>query len=194
MASATELANQGLLKLGAKMISNIEAPVTAAGSICAELLQPSLDVFTTSYMWSWSDGMRILDYLVPPEGEELDPPLIDYEYRYNVPTDFLHLQRLKDEWNNDITDYALVGGPGVECNFDVVKFYYTRRIDPAFLPSPVIDAFTSYLAHRLSPAIDGGKRAQVMLQEYVQKATAAFLEDARQRKDPIDSEDYYSGR
>ena len=188
MASATELANQALIKLGSKMISNIEAPVSAAGNICAELLQPALDVFTTSFRWSWADAVSVLDPVAEP-----DPEPVDYEYQYEVPTDFLQLLSLKTPENTEITDYRINAGTTIECDYDEIKLYYKARIEATSLPPSEIDAFTSYLAHRLSPGIDGGKRANIMYQEYMQKVTMAFMEDASQRKEPVDSEDYFSG-
>jgi len=185
---ATQLANQALLKLSAKMITAIDATDNATAMVCNELLQPSLDSFCTGYRWSWCEQVATLTYVADPS-----PAPVDFEYEYEVPTDFLQLLKLKDEYDNRIRNYVLLTNNRIRCDSDTLKIYYVARIEPGVLPAPAIDAFTSYFAHRLSPSIDGGKRMQILYQEAIQKGTAAFIEDATQRPSPIDTEDYFNG-
>jgi len=183
--TATQLANQALLKLSAKMITSIEATNDAVAMVCKELLQPSLDTFCTGYRWSWCEQVATLTYVADPS-----PAPVDYDYEYQVPTDFLQLLKLKDEYDNRIRDYVLVTNDRIRCNSDTLKLYYVSSIAPDTLPVTAIDAFTSYYAHRLSPSVDGGRRMQLLLQLANQKGTAAFMEDAAQRPSPIDEENY----
>lgn len=177
------LCNQALIKIGTKTIENYTD--NAVGILCDQLFETSLYAYSTMYKWTWNEKVVELDAVSDP-----DPEPIYYENEFTLPNDFLHLRQIKDSATLMVIDQYDLRMKKVYCNYDSIIIRYACRVEADDLPYVCDDSFSSYLAHRLAPALEDSNKAADMWQEFLQKANSAFMEDAEQRQSPIDPDSY----
>jgi len=176
-----ELCNLALIKLGDKPIADFTDG--AVGSLCEKMFSTALYAFSTFYTWTWNEKVIAIDPVA-------DATPIYYEYEFQLPTDFLQLRYIDDfDTMLQVTNYD-IRMKTLYCNYEKIIIRYASRVTADDLPYMCDDAFSSYLAHRLAPSLEDVSRAQQLWQEFLQKGQSVFLEDAKQRKSPIDRNDY----
>lgn len=199
MASGVELCNMALLKLGTKFIANFTD--TPQGEICGMLLQSCLDDYGTQGLWTWNEKRA---EITPNQIEDPDSPgfFIDEpgsykKFLFTLPSDFIVMRYVKYE-GEELTEYYISGPLAMEEDYNPITVIYTARVGASAdgevnLPTYCHDSFTSYLAHRLSPAIDDGNRSMQMLQEAAMKFQQAYGMDLRMRPTKISRKNYHKG-
>lgn len=197
MATGVELCNEALLKLGAKFITNFTDSPT--GQICGMLLQSCVDLLSSGGVWTWAEKRATLT----PAQTEVEPGVFEdtfgdvYQYVFTLPNDYISMRKVMYN-TTEVVDYYFPEITEIEADPPEIEIIYNKRINVAAdvnvpLPVYIQDGFTSYLAHRLSPAVDDGARSAEMLQDYAMKIMAAYKMDLRMRPTSINKRNYHSG-
>lgn len=178
-----ELCNLALIKLKTKVIANFTDD--ARGISCGLLFSEALRYFGGTKYWTWNEVVTSLEADVEP-----DPAPTFFDYRFTVPADTEYIRKIYGKTSHIEIDNYDYRKRKIYIDEDEIILRYGCQIEATDIPGYCEDAFTSYLAHRLSPTIDAGQTADKFYSEYLQKMTEAYFVDADQRKSPIDKDKY----
>jgi hypothetical protein len=156
MASAVDIANSALTKLGADRILNMNDAQKEARDINA-IFTMRRDALLRAYNWSFAMTRASLSALA-------DAPTWGYSYFYQMPSDCVRVVQVSDEWVvNSLADY--ISGPDAEpyriegrkiaTDFGApLKIRYVQRItDTGNFDAMFTEAFACDLAYHACESI-----------------------------------------
>jgi len=183
---SVSLANASLLKVGASRINSFSDNKNEA-VVVNEFYERSYRNLLASYPWSWAMKSETLAQLP-------DKPLQEYEYAYQLPSDFIWIQRTFPNCN-----YKIVG-KALHCNETSISIKYTFRADEDNMSIMFEQAFMYYLASQICiPLTENVTKNQWLYKEYQDHIKKAKSLTAQQQPQdgfedfPLDSARYGAG-
>ena len=184
MASVIQVANRALTKLGSARITSIDDDVKAARSVksCFEDLR---DDELRSHRWSFALKRTSLAALS-------EAPAFGYEYQYQLPSDFLRLDMINDQFPSvvmdnyigaEALDYVLEGKK-VLTDFEAPLYvrYIAQITDPNMWDINFREALACRIAAELAEDLtQSNQKRQLAWDEYKQAISKAIRTNAIER-------------
>ena len=185
MASVIQVANRALTKLGSARITSLSDDVKAARAVssCFDDLR---DAELRAHRWQFAMKRTSLAALV-------DAPAYGWDLQYQVPTDFLKLDMVNDQFpstilenyiGEELLDYVLEGNK-ILTNIEApLKLRYIAQITD---PNQWDPCFREALACRIAAEIaedltQNASKRQLAWEEYKQAMVAAVRANAVERQ------------
>lgn len=152
--SAVALSSRALLKIGAYPINGFDDDTTEA-EISGALYAPVRDALLSAHPWSFATAQMELAQLETP-------PIADYQYAYQLPTDFLRALSCGGQGSGRGMEYR-IAQQALHADADIVTLTYIFRPDELAWPP----FFDSVLIARLAaefclPITESASRAQLL--------------------------------
>ena len=170
MTSKTQIANRALSKLGEPRISNIDTVDTKAANTIRYMYDEVRDALLTAYPWNFAMTRVQI-------AKDATAPAWGYNNRYQVPSDFLALYKIKNNQHYRIEKGYILTDEGAP-----LKILYIARIinsgefDPLF-----VEAFASRLAYEACEEItQSNTKKQILAAETEQRIKEAYASDSIQ--------------
>jgi hypothetical protein len=184
VASVIQVANRALTKLGSARITSIDDDVKAARSVksCFEDLR---DDELRSHRWSFALKRTSLAALS-------EAPAFGYEYQYQLPSDFLRLDMINDQFPSvvmdnyigaEALDYVLEGKK-VLTDFEAPLYvrYIAQITDPNMWDINFREALACRIAAELAEDLtQSNQKRQLAWDEYKQAISKAIRTNAIER-------------
>jgi hypothetical protein len=169
MASAVEICNRTLIRLGEETITSLTDDSDRA-RICNNIYPEVLDSLVSEYPWNFAIQRATLARL-------LDTPVWDFAYAYQLPTDPYCLRVLETDEDDTITYPWRREGDTIVTDATSVNIKYLGRIvDPNKIPPLVRELIAIRLAAEIAYPITGDARLSPSLWDlYKQKEREAKL-------------------
>lgn len=172
--SVIEICNNALLDLGEDVIMSLGDDTKAAG-LCNHRWPAVRDAVLRAHPWNCAMAQAEL-------AAGAAAPLWKWEYKYNLPTDFLRIVQLVGQDGSSINDWEIQGGI-ILCNEAAPIFisYVRRETDPNRYDALLDEALASRLAATLAYPLSGSTSlAQAHWDIYQKKLAEARGVDARE--------------
>jgi len=176
MASQVEICNLALQRLGKTSITSITSNNENARQ-CNTNWETSVQEVLSESNWSWATKTETLA-LTTDES-------LDFDYCYQLPTDFIKIIKLYDSDKNIIDkEYYQVISRNIETDYETVTLKYIYYIENiAYFPPLFVKAFILKLAHNMCNLLTSNTGLQDrLLIEYKDALSDAILSDRKQRK------------
>jgi len=178
--SSIALCSRALLKTGCRSITSFDEG-TAEAEVAGNLYEPVRDALLSSNPWSFATAQVTLPQLEAP-------PIADYDYAYQLPTDFLRALSAGEGRGRGL-DYRIHQRRLHTNASEVVLTYIFRPLESEFPPF-----FDQTLIARLSaefciPLTDSTSRSEALLKVAETEFKRAKMIDAMQES-PQAFEDY----
>lgn len=172
-SSWTDIANQALKTLQAKLINNL-GDGSALANYCKQFMGEAVDLSLEEADWSGARKLTLLSRLV-------ETPAFGFAYYYQLPGDISRQESLGPEG----IDYDVVGDKIATDSETVELTYIARPDDPAKLPSHLRNLIASNLAQLLTVPLTSSESTKVQVdQQHERDLAAALRAEAKTRKDP----------
>jgi len=172
--SVIEICNNALLDLGEDVIMSLGDSSKAAG-LCNHRWPAVRDAVLRAHPWNCAMTQAEL-------AAATAAPMWKWEYKYNLPTDFLRIVQIVGEDGTDIADWEIQGSI-ILCNESAPIFisYVRCETDPKQYDALLSEALSARLAATLAYPLSGSTAlAQSNWQSYQDKLTEARGVDARE--------------
>ncbi|QJB56172.1 hypothetical protein [Pseudodesulfovibrio sp. zrk46] len=172
--SVIEICNNALLDLGEDVIISLGDDSKAAG-LCNHRWPTVRDAVLRAHPWNCAMAQAEL-------AAGTAAPLWKWEYKYNLPTDFLRIVHLVGQDGSAIRDWEIQGGI-ILCNEAAPIFisYVRRETDPNRYDALLDEALAARLAATLAYPLSGSTSlAQAHWDIYQKKLAEARGVDARE--------------
>jgi len=172
--SVIEICNNALLDLGEDVIMSLGDESKAAG-LCNQRWPAVRDAVLRAHPWNCAMTQAEL-------AAGAAAPLWKWEFKYNLPTDFLRIVKVVDGGGQDINDWEIQGGI-ILCNEDAPIFisYVRRETDPKKYDALLDEALSARMSAALAYPLSGSTSlAQAYWDVYTQKLSEARGVDARE--------------
>ncbi len=189
MASTSKqvsLANSSLLKIGASRINSFDDNKVEA-VVVKEFYERSYRAMLSMYPWSWAMKTEKL-------ARNTTTPEEEYEYSYQLPNDYIWLQRTYPN-----TNFKIVGDQ-LHTNEKEIAVKYVFRADEEDMSIQFEQAFMYYLASQICiPLTENSTKNTLIYQEYQDHLKKAKSLTAQQQPQdgfenfPIDDARYIAG-
>ncbi len=170
--SSIELASRALIKIGATPIAGFEEGT--AESLVASTLYPSTrDALLSAYPWSFATAQRNLVRLV-------GKPVADFEYAYQLPSDFLRALSAGEQRRGRGADYRIVENR-LHTDAEGVVLTYIFRPNESSFPAFFDQSLIARLAAEFClPVTESTSRAESLTRLAEDEFRRARLIDAQQ--------------
>lgn len=166
------LSSRALIRIGAAPITSF-ADGTAESEIAGALFRPMCDALLSAYGWSFATGQANLTQLVTP-------PVADYQYAYQLPTDFLRALSLGSGTRGRGATYRIAAG-AIHTNESAVTLTYIFRPEEESFPPYFDQALITRLAAEFCiPVTESTSRAEALFRLAEQEFQRARQIDAQQ--------------
>jgi len=172
--SVIEICNNALLDLGEDVIMSLGDESKAAG-LCNHRWPAVGDAVLRAHPWDCAMAQAEL-------AAGAAAPLWKWEYKYNLPTDFLRIIQIVGQDGQEVTDWEIQSGI-ILCNETAPIYisYVRREDDPKKFDSLLDEALSARLAATLTYPLSGSTSlAQSYWTIYQEKLTEARGVDARE--------------
>ena len=174
--SNVELCSVALVKLGAKAISSF-TDGTAEADVAGTLYDVVRDGLLGVHPWSFATAHAELVQLP-------STPLTDFQYAFELPTDFIKALSAGDECRGRGAVYQVVGRE-VHTNYEELTFAYIKRADEADFPSYFVSALVNRLAAEFClPLTENASRSELLFKVADTELKLARLIDSQQDTPP----------
>lgn len=174
--SNIELCSAALVKLGAESISSFNDG-TAEADIAKTLYDIVRDGLLGTHPWSFATAHAELVQLPTA-------PLTDFEYAFELPTDFIKGLSAGDECRSRGAVYQVIGRE-VHTNYEEITFAYVRRADEADFPAYFVSALVNRLAAEFClPLTENSSRSELLFRLADTELKLAKLIDSQQDTPP----------
>lgn len=174
--SNVELCSAALVKLGAVSISSFDEGTTEA-DVAKTLYDIVRDGLFGSHPWSFATAHVELIRLPAP-------PVTDFDYAFELPTDFIKALSAGDEERGRGLVYQIVGRE-LHANYENVTLAYIRRADEADFPAYFISALINRLAAEFClPLTENTSRSDLLFKLANTELRLAKLIDSQQDTPP----------
>lgn len=172
--SAVDLCSAAMRRLGAGPITSF-TDNTAEAEVAAELYPIVLDEVLTSFYWSFA--RRQADLV-----QSVTDPIADFDYKYELPVDFLRAERLGDaKTGGHLWPYRLMDGRSLHTNAKPAILTYTGAVADASWPAYFEPVLLGRLAAEFCmPITEDERRAQLWDQRYERALARGRLMDSQQ--------------
>lgn len=170
--SSIEMASRAMIKIGATPIAGFEEGT--AESLVASTLYPSTrDALLSAYPWSFATAQRNLVKLV-------GKPIADFEYAYQLPSDFLRALSAGEQQRGRGADYRIVERR-LHTNANGVTLTYIFRPNESSFPAFFDQALIARLAAEFClPITESTSRAEALNRLAEEELRRARLIDSQQ--------------
>ncbi len=167
MASITGVCNIALVKIGVDPISNINDPTTKPARTCLALWDSNRDAVLEAAKWKCASKR---DELVKLEAT----PLFDWDYQYQLPSDYIRDIAVKDGFP------YLIEGDRLLCNENECFLRYVYRLTTTGSYHPtLVEAMAARLASELAVPLKASPTLRTsMFQEFQLILTTAQVVNA----------------
>jgi len=149
------LCARALIKIGAAPITSFDDG-TAESEIAGALYSQVRDALLSAYGWSFASGQAKLDRLA-------NAPLADYDYAYQLPSDFLRALSAGSGARGRGLNYRIAAG-ALHSNASEVVLSYIFRPDESVFPPYFDSALITRLAAEFTiPVTENTSRSETML-------------------------------
>lgn len=172
--SIIEICNNALLDLGEDVIMSLTDESKAAG-LCNHRWPAVRDAVLRAHPWNC--GMTQAELAAWTVA-----PLWKWEYKYNLPTDFLRIVQIVGQDGTEIADWEIQGGI-ILCNEEAPIYisYVRRELDPKKYDAMLSETLSARMAATLAYPLSGSTSlAQSYWQTYQEKLSEARGVDARE--------------
>lgn len=175
MASAVEICNRALIRIGEDVITSLIDDSERA-RVCNSIYEEVLDSVMTEYPWNCAIQRASLQQLV-------DTPVWDFAYSYQLPTDPYCLRVISTDLDDDKDLYPWQReGDTLVTDASAVNIKYLARVeDPNKIPPILRELISVRLAAEIAYPIVGDARLSASMWElYDKKAKQAKLADGQE--------------
>ena len=172
--SVIEICNNALLDLGEDAIMSLGDESKAAG-LCNHRWPAVRDAVLRAHPWNCAMAQAEL-------AAATTAPLWKWEFKYNLPPDFLRVVTVVGVDGQEVDDWEIQGGI-ILCNADAPIFisYVRRETDPKKYDALLDEALAARMAATLAYPLSGSTSlAQAYWDVYTQKLSEARGVDARE--------------
>ncbi len=174
--SNVELCSAALVKLGAASISSFDDS-TAEADVAKTLYNVVRDGLLGLHPWSFATAHAALTILPTP-------PATDFDYAFDLPTDFIKALSAGDEERGRGVVYQLIGNE-LHTNYEEVTLAYIKRADEADFPTYFISALINRLAAEFClPLTENASRSDLLHKLADTELRLAKLIDSQQDTPP----------
>ncbi len=174
--SNVELCSVALVKLGAEGISSF-SDGTAEADVAAALYDVIRDGLLGVHPWSFATTHAELVQLP-------SAPLSDFEYSFELPSDFIKALSAGDECRSRGAVYQVIGRE-VHTNYEDLTFAYIKRADEADFPTYFVSALINRLAAEFClPLTENASRSELLFKVADTELKLAKLIDSQQDTPP----------
>ena len=174
--SNVELCSIALVKLGAEGISSFNDG-TAEADVAGTLYDVIRDSLLGVHPWSFATAHAELVQLP-------NAPLTDFEYAFELPSDFIKALSAGDECRSRGAVYQVVGRE-VHTNYEELTFAYIKRADEADFPTYFVSALINRLAAEFClPLTENASRSELLFKVADTELKLAKLIDSQQDTPP----------
>ncbi|MEM9046695.1 MAG: hypothetical protein AAGC81_18595 [Pseudomonadota bacterium] len=174
--SNVELCSVALVKLGAEGISSF-SDGTAEADVAGTLYDVIRDSLLGVHPWSFATAHAELVQLPTA-------PLTDFEYAFELPSDFIKALSAGDDCRSRGAVYQVVGRE-VHTNYEELTFAYIRRADEADFPTYFVSALINRLAAEFClPLTENASRSELLFRTAETELKLAKLIDSQQDTPP----------
>lgn len=114
--SEVDVCNAALLMLGDKTIQSLDQQNNTKATLCNFWYPNTRDAVLRAFPWNFAGALADLTKFT-------DPPEFDFDYRFQLPDDFVKARYLSDR----STKFKLVGSE-LHSDSDAIKLKYTKRV------------------------------------------------------------------
>lgn len=181
--SALSFCNQALIRLGADQITSFSEE-TAEAEVSLGLYETTLRYLLSAYPWSFATGYKSL-------GQLKERPLADFDYAYQLPTDFLRALSIGEQsQKNSHGGQYRIRGRAIYTNQSSCLLRYIFRPQEEALPAFFGEALIMRLATAFSlPLTESVTKADLLVKQAQSSYEQAKLIDAQQQT-PLTFDDY----
>lgn len=166
------LCSRALIRIGAHPITSF-SDGTVDSEVAGILFGPARDALLSAYGWSFATGQVTLTRLTTP-------PLADYQYAYQLPTDFLRAVSAGSPGRGRGLNFRIARGALHTDSEDVVLTYIFRPEEEEFPPYFDMALIARLAAEFCIPVTEGTSRAEVLFNLAEQEFSRARQIDAQQ--------------
>lgn len=170
--SAIGLCSRALARIGAHPLTSF-ADGTAESEIAGILYAPARDALLSAYGWSFATGQIALNQLSTP-------PLADYRYAYQLPTDFLRALSAGGPGRGRGLNFRISRGALHTDADSVILTYIFRPEEEEFPPYFDMALIARLSAEFCIPVTEGTSRAETLFTLAEQEFARARQIDAQQ--------------
>lgn len=174
--SNVELCSAALVKLGAERISSF-SDGTAEADVAGTLYDIVRDGLLGVHPWSFATA-HAEPVQLPTE------PLTDFEYAFELPTDFIKALSAGDDCRSRGAVYQVIGRE-VHTNYEKLILAYIKRADEADFPTYFVSALVNRLAAEFClPLTENASRSELLFKVADTELKLARLIDSQQDTPP----------
>jgi hypothetical protein len=191
MASAVEIANRALVKLGEERITAFTDPSKAA-RLVNSMFDIVRDAELRAHPWSFAMTRAQLPALVAA-------PAWGYARQYELPADFLRLVYIQDTWVADLNDYRgddnpmfMVEGRRILTDLSApLRIRYVSRIeDTALFDALFVEVLACRLASEMAePLTQSNSKVQIAADKYEEAVARARRANAIEKPPVLPPDD-----
>jgi len=149
-SSETDICNLALAELGVSPVMSINDPSNEAIA-CKQFYAQTLDEALRSHPWNFATKREELSRL--PQ-----TPLFDWNYQYQLPSDFIRLRKLNATTAWMPAAFYAVEGRKLLTNWDTARIRYIARTTDANLFDPLfVEALSVKLAAKIAAPLTGSR-------------------------------------
>lgn len=184
MASAIEICNVALVRIGADMITSFD-DANKAGRLCRLLYRPTLEGMLRAHVWNFSIRRAEL-------AANTNTPVFGYTYEHPLPDDFMRLVLVDEDYGHRLETNA-DGQRVMLSDSETEDIEYVSYVsDPNLMDAAFRQALSLTLAVALCPAITENAAMTKILADEAREATALARTLDAQEGTPRDIEaDYW---
>jgi len=169
---AVKIASRSLLLIGDKPLSNFNEESDKA-NIVNLLYETTLLSLISSYPWNFCTSKRELN-------KETATPIIDWQYQYKLPTDFVILKSCTAGLN-----YEIISDDLLLCDHPSLYITYIRRPDESYFQPWFTECFEYLLASKISVLVtEKAQVGELMFGIYQKLYSQAISTDGKQVPNP----------
>jgi len=177
--SAIEICSRALILLGHSPIASFDEP-GAGAQVSSAFYESSLNSLINSHRWNFTKKKAELNRLVAT-------PLNDWDYQYQLPTDYINMIKTADDSDYDIQQDKLLS------NQTSLEIDYIFRPEETQFPPLFTETLEFYLAAKFAiPVTDSKTFAEVYIGFYNQQVKKAKAVDSQSVPANQLNETYYN--
>jgi len=187
--SKVSICNQALIRIGAKIIANLNSDTSKEAKICNLVYDEALEELLTEFDWSFALYAVHLNLVANDNFISL------YPYVFQIPSDCLYIKEVIDDTlyigakkhlhnveRLGIEPYVIRGNR-IETAYEGIVLRYIKKIDtPALMPAYFRQVLALFIAQKICTAItDNASMYEQIFVECRNKLLEAKLQDITQR-------------
>jgi hypothetical protein len=154
---STTICNLALSKIGNQMIMSLDDPSIEA-RFCKLHYAPTLASLLRMHEWNWAVGMTQLAAMATP-------PEFDWDYSYQLPSDFARIQTLNSFKSNEPNcDFEIIGDKLMTDESTAYITYIKDVVDPNLFDPIFVEVLSLAIGAKLAKPLGGSMDIQQRLE------------------------------